>query len=272
MNRVAVMLSLIFQLTWASDPTRISGDLKGAILSANGPYIVTGDIRVPPGEVVIIGEGTVFLFQNFSGLNVQGTLLALGSQTMPVVFTSENDTAYNMPANSTAAPYDWNGITVGDGASGSTFKNCLVRYSLYGINSVTGFISVSNCTFYQNGKADLRVAGKRIVPFNGAITYNISSPSEPPPVFQRNTTCCRKAALRTAGISFLIGGLSAGIWENLQFQRANQRLQRIDNSENYSFQRWKDARYDRNLNLSGTVLGYTAAFLGAAGIYFSFKF
>ena len=65
---------LFFQAAGADFRTLL-GDLPKTVLAETGPYLVTSDIYVPAGKTVVVEPGAVFLFKNFTGLHVQGTLI-----------------------------------------------------------------------------------------------------------------------------------------------------------------------------------------------------
>jgi hypothetical protein len=162
----------------------LTGQLRESLKKKERPYLVIGDIEVPPGATVVIEPGTIFLFKNFTTLHIHGTLLSRGTKEQPIVFSSENDTAYNRHSSLTPAAYDWNGITVYENGNGTSFRHCNIKYSLYGINSLTKSISVETCSFIQIGKVELTIEGSKYENLTSDFVFNASAPdtSTKPPL------------------------------------------------------------------------------------------
>ena len=82
--------------------TEVSGDLWGVWDRAGSPYLVTGDIRVPPDYTLTIGPGVVVDFQGYYTLLVDSAaaLTAVGATGDSIMFTT--DTLAN--------PGRWKGI------------------------------------------------------------------------------------------------------------------------------------------------------------------
>jgi hypothetical protein len=145
--------------TYENSVDTVVGSLPSVV--KRGLYLVTGDIFVPPGSTVTIEAGTVFMFKEFTGLHVQGVLYAQGEPARSIVFTSASDSAFSGNHSKYAAPYDWNGIDVYEGAPGTTFSYSAVRYSVYGIRSQTEFLKIDHVSFTKNGKSALSIKNDR---------------------------------------------------------------------------------------------------------------
>ncbi len=151
----------------------ISGSLPEVVTQQSKPYLVTSSIEVPPGKTVTIEKGVVFLFKNFTGLHVKGTLWAHGTVSDPVVFTSENHKKYNTTSAFDPAPFDWDGITIEQNEAKSVFEHAVVEFSLFGIKSVADNIILKECTFNQNGNVDFSINGEEQV--ITSFSYNYQS-------------------------------------------------------------------------------------------------
>ena len=138
----------------------LAGPLPDTVKSSKKGFIVVGDIEVPVNKSVTIAAGTVFLFKNFTGLHVQGKLIAHGTKDRPIIFTSENDRAFNASSALYPNPFDWNGIYIHPDAVGATLSFCKILFSVYGIISETKFVRLDEITFKQNGKSNLTIEGK----------------------------------------------------------------------------------------------------------------
>jgi hypothetical protein len=262
------------------------------------PYLVIGDIEVPPGATVVIEPGTIFLFKNFTTLHIHGTLLSRGTKEQPIVFSSENDTAYNRHSSLTPAAYDWNGITVYDNSNGTSFRHCNIKYSLYGINSLTKSISVETCSFIQIGKVDLTIEGSKYENLTSDFVFNASVPdtstkpllavtqkSEPAPAVKPVVPAAppRKSnlrfVLRYSGISLFGAGAALFIWQTQKYFNAAAEFDRLNdtgnpaNTMNPNIDKdWQAAKNRKNNSLAYMITGGAVALLGAAGFGISFLF
>ncbi len=184
------------------------GDLPKAIIAEKGPYLVTSDIYVPAGRTVTVAAGTVFLFKNFTGLHVQGTLLARGTADRPVVFTSENDKRFNPGASLIPNPYDWNGMFIHDDAIGTDLQHIEVAYSVYGINSLTKFIRIVGGVFRDNGRANLTIEGQAQAvtaePYSYTLSVKSASVDGVPVKILRDPDAPRRNVLRYTGLSLFV--------------------------------------------------------------------
>ncbi len=90
----------------------IRGLQTGMWTLADSPYLVQGDVLIPPGQTLVIEPGVVVQFAGYYKLKVAGTLYAVGTDTRRIRFTSVNDPEFAagvVPAQ-TASNQDWWGI------------------------------------------------------------------------------------------------------------------------------------------------------------------
>jgi len=154
---------IFFWAAYIHGQTHISGDISKFVLdSANNPFIVEKDIDVPLKKKVVIGEGCVFLFKPFVGLNVMGSLAVNGARSHPVVFTTINDSTYNNQSSQAANPFDWNGINIDPNAQAVVLRDFKLMYSVYGLKSRKRDIIVKNGTFNANGQFHFTIFDKII--------------------------------------------------------------------------------------------------------------
>jgi len=72
--------------------TAYSNDLDSlALLSSDVPYIIQTDLNVPQAEILTIGPGVNLKLARNASLHVSGVLQAVGSESQPIVFTSDKD-------------------------------------------------------------------------------------------------------------------------------------------------------------------------------------
>lgn len=83
---ILISLALAIQFRAAADIIYVSGDVSGT-WSAD-TVIVTGEVRVPPGETLVIEPGVKVLFQVYCKFIVDSaaTLLAVGTQRDSIWF------------------------------------------------------------------------------------------------------------------------------------------------------------------------------------------
>lgn len=98
-------------------PTLISGTaVSGGIFAntewtlANSPYVVTGTVTLFPGYTLTIDPGVQVLFQANTALIVRGQLVAVGTPTQHIIFSS---------TDATPTTTSWSGIQIGNQEGGS---------------------------------------------------------------------------------------------------------------------------------------------------------
>ncbi|MFH1011220.1 MAG: right-handed parallel beta-helix repeat-containing protein [bacterium] len=114
------IFSLSFLLAFAQVGFgQLSGPLSGTL--GPGTYHVIGSISVESGDTLRLMPGTTFIFDGGYPFRIYGTLLAEGTETDSVVFTT--DTLAN--------PDRWRGLRFyGSGSSGSRLAYCVIENGL----------------------------------------------------------------------------------------------------------------------------------------------
>ncbi len=263
----------------------LAGELPSRVENLGRPYLVLSDISVRPGETVVLEAGTVFLFKNFTGLQIHGVLKAEGTEENPVVFTSENDTNHSPLSTMPAAPYDWNGITVFENAVGTSFENCRVGFSLYGINALTDQIIIRDCRFRQNGRSDYAVNGESVDVGSGAYTNELGAMPAPELAELFGAEVMQKAkpstiALRVGSAVVGLAGIGVGVYKTFDYRNSRQEYDYLTDDKNQPTLKHQDdiiertdAALDRrNQDLLFMLLGYGGGALGLFGFSISFTF
>ncbi|MBU1707889.1 hypothetical protein KKB28_08270, partial [bacterium] len=113
-----MVLFLLLTLAQASF-AQLSGPLSGTL--GPGDLNVVGNIWIDSGDSLRLMPGTTFHFDGYYSFGIYGTLLAEGTETDSIVFTTDT----------TANPNRWPGLRFdGSNASGSRLGYCLIEYGL----------------------------------------------------------------------------------------------------------------------------------------------
>jgi hypothetical protein len=278
-----------FAQTVSSSPTdtvkaafdTIAGDLPPRLIAKEHPYYVAGDIYVPQGKTVTISEGTVLCFKNFTGLHVQGTLLAKGIKDKPVIFTSENDKVYNKHSTVEAAPYDWNGIYIHEDAIGTQLTFCAVLYSVDGISSLTKFFKLSPCLFMHNGRVNLTIQGVEYKvtdqPYEYAATVTDANTKGVPITLLKDPLAPTRNTLRYSGAAMAAIGIIAAIVEASQLATSQRNFSSLSSTDKPNLAQnssagWEAARNAKNNDFANLCSSLGAVAIGTVGIFWSFRF
>ncbi len=133
----------------------ISSDTTWAI--EGSPYIVTDGVLVDTGVTLTIEPGVIVKFDPQVSLNIDGTLIARGTETNQIAFTTNLVGDYwgyiRFRDSSIDATYD----VYGDYISGSVLEYCIIEYAgdrsenHYGaIYTVNAFPFINYCTIQNN--------------------------------------------------------------------------------------------------------------------------
>jgi hypothetical protein len=253
------------------------GDLPKTLLGEKGPYLITSDVYVPAGKTITIEPGVVLLFKNFTGVHVQGTLILHGTVEKPVIFTSENDRRFNPAANLNPNPYDWNGIFIHDDAIGTDLQNFEIAYSVYGINTLTKFIRITNGMFHDNGRANLTIEGLPQTVTAGQFSYSLSVKNATidgvPVKILTDPDATKRNTLRIGGLAVFLTGCAVGAIFTMQTEATQRKMNTIRNDLfTYQGSDFESARTSRNTNAVLMTAGYALGLAGAAGFYLSFRY
>jgi hypothetical protein len=259
----------------------ISGPLPKIVRYDAKPYLVTSDIEVSSDQTVSIEPGVVILFRDFTGLHVQGKLVALGTRKAPIIFTSEFDTMYNTSGDNVPNPFDWNGIYIHSGGIGTSIEYCKILYSVYGIKSDTKYIRINPAQFRNNGKSDFTLEGKQITtgkePYSYILDMKDASIDGVPVTILRDPLAPKRNTFRYTGLTAALGGAAGAVYFGRQALEHHHELGELsrDNDENtgsHTNADWVLKRDRRNRLLMYTVSSGITSVIGLIGLTWTFTF
>jgi parallel beta-helix repeat protein len=120
MRRVAwgFVAGLFISCSLVARATEVFGDQSGTWDLGGSPYALIGDVRVPPGEVLVIEPGVVVIgMGNFKILVDGGTLLAVGTEDAPILMTADNQNV------------GWRGLQLFGASDDSRISHCVIEYA-----------------------------------------------------------------------------------------------------------------------------------------------
>jgi hypothetical protein len=128
-------------------------EVNGTWTLESSPYIIMGYIKIPDGEVLTIEPGVEVKFNSTGRFDIQGCLLAEGTEALPIVFTAFDP------------DIKWGGMVwdqTPETNPNSVLKHCVFEYS-YAYGLETGYncggairinlvnsIEISHCVFRYN--------------------------------------------------------------------------------------------------------------------------
>jgi S-formylglutathione hydrolase len=119
-------------------PTEIpAGKVSGTWTLEGSPYHINGEITVPNGKTLTIEPGVDVVFTGHYKFNVQGRILAIGTEQDSIIFTADNHSA------------GWHGIKLNEtpeSNDSTIFKFCLFEYGK--ANTGTGEVNLSGGAIY----------------------------------------------------------------------------------------------------------------------------
>jgi len=191
----AVLLSLLLIQKSQAD-TNVSGNITTDTTwtLANSPYIVAGTVQVLEDATLTIQPVVTVKFNKDTVLRIGGELVAEGTQTQMITFTS------NEPAPSAG---DWGPLEFVEGAvestldedgeyvSGSTIEYCRIEYG-WGIDSFVGLYLSDNVIADIIGDyvIELRNGSFTIRDSHISISGNITLRNPVSAIIENNTLVC----------------------------------------------------------------------------------
>lgn len=132
----------------------------------DGIYTIQSNVVVNVGDTLRILPGSIIRFLTNSTFQVNGTLIAEGSQTDTIEF-------YSMPANQRYARGQWAGMLV-SGAAVCVLDYMKFRYAVIGVNLSSANASFSNITISECSQDALYLASSTLTLENSNL-FNITN-------------------------------------------------------------------------------------------------
>jgi hypothetical protein len=262
MSKIIFSIFLLFISTSFSQTT-ISGSIGGKTFTpAGNPWIVTENIIIEKEKTVKINAGCVFLFKQFTGMEVSGKLIVDGSTESPVVFTSFNDNKFNLSAEVLPNPFDWNGIVINAGANEIRFSHIFLSFSVFGIKSQKTDFFIKSGTFRQNGQFHFTVLGE-IQPVQEGYPFDYGNKTDEKQ--ERTVRPLRIAAITTGSAGLICGVVSGIFWNNYRkaWHDAEYSTKSIEIED-------ANDREEKSLKNAGIMTGISVTLLSTAAVLYVF--
>ena len=118
---------------------------KDITLGSDIPYLIKNMLVVPANITLTMNPATVMEFQNSSsGLQVNGTLKALGNQGEPIIFRPHNFDS------ETVTPGAWTGLQFSRTSQNSVLENTEISYAISGVKVDQSAVLVKNSVIQNN--------------------------------------------------------------------------------------------------------------------------
>jgi hypothetical protein len=259
----------------------LSGIMPDTLRARVKPYIVVGSINVPLDKTVFIEAGATLLFNNFTDLRVDGTLVARGTIKKPILFSSINDQSVHSTGTILPNPFDWDGIYIHAGSIGTRMSYCVVSYAVYGIKSDTKFIQLNSVSFRNNGKGNLITEG--VLQKVSEKPFSYAQLTKDPrivrvPEKKIDPIIIKRNALRYTSFAAVIAGAGIGYYYGMLWRESRAELQKLSTNDPnvlryvHDDSKWNETRKIRDKRMLTTYAAGTLGLLGIIGVGWSFAF
>ena len=128
-KKVLLILFLTFYIILSSDTIIPAGNVSGNWDIDGSPYLIEGEITIPDGETLKIDPGILVEFQGHYKFNVQGRLLAIGTEQDSIYFTINDTTGFS---NYSIPDGGWHGIRFDNTPTTNDSSNIVYCHLEYG--------------------------------------------------------------------------------------------------------------------------------------------
>lgn len=95
--RQIILILIVISIKQYSQTIIPSGEVSGLWTAVSSPYLINGEITIPKDSTLSIEAGVIVEFQGHYKFNVQGQLLAVGTETDSITFTINDTTGFSNP-------------------------------------------------------------------------------------------------------------------------------------------------------------------------------
>lgn len=174
MNKFTTLFITISLSLTLHSQTSVNGNQSGTWPLSNSPYEVMGELTVPTGQTLYIEAGVIINFKGHYKFNIDGKILATGTKTDPIMFTTDDQTT------------GWGGVRLNETPDISSFTYCTFQYGktsgsypdMHGgaILLLNANAEFYNCVFSNNdATADDNGIGGAVYAFNtGTATETLT--------------------------------------------------------------------------------------------------
>ena len=186
-TRTTLFLILAGFISLHAQTVITGGDVFGEWKTENSPFLVEGDIYLPPDERLTIRPGVAVIFQDYYSFDIAGRIEILGTETDSVCFTVQDTSGYYLDDHN-----GWNGL-IFNGTFSSLEENSIIEFCNVEYSKISGitcidypWLRISDCnirfnqtagiTLYQN--SDIEITSIRVYNnMGGGISCNSSAPA-----------------------------------------------------------------------------------------------
>ena len=206
--QILSILILFLQAAYVTAQTDVpAGDVSGTWSVTNSPYNINGEITVPDSNTLTIEPGVQVIFTGHYKLNVQGTLLAVGTNTDTITFSAQDTaTGWNglrfihTPSNNDTSKVMY--CRIEDGRTTESSDSSGGAILVNGLDKLV----ISHCLIMHN-----RTTGAIYTGGGGIAVYGSS------PDIESNTICFNEAIGGHGGGILLVNGADVRFVNNLVF-------------------------------------------------------
>ncbi|MCD4817797.1 MAG: right-handed parallel beta-helix repeat-containing protein [Candidatus Cloacimonetes bacterium] len=185
MKTVFIELLLLLLISVLSAQTYISaGDVSGIWTLTNSPYYIDGEIEIPDGESLTVEPGVFIEFQGHYEFQIQGQILAEGTEVDSIYFTINDTTGFSNYSSNAGSWGSFEFQQTPATNDSSKFEYCQIEYAKSdgtgGAFEVRNFskLSIKHCKICNNA-ADYGGAiyggASHIVISDNIISNNLNS-------------------------------------------------------------------------------------------------
>jgi hypothetical protein len=159
MKKQIIFFYFTFSLIYLFSQTTIpAGDVSGNWSLAGSPFLIEGEITIPNGENLSVDPGVLIEFQGHYSFNVQGQLLAVGTEQDSIEFTIADTTGFSNVYTMIGA---WSGF-IFDGTSADNDSSKIVYCKINYCKNISTYPNSIGAAFDINNFSKILISNCRI--------------------------------------------------------------------------------------------------------------